>query len=142
MAGMQQMYNAIRSTGATNLVFVDGLAYSNEPPPLQYLVKGTNVVYAAHDYGQSDLPGWQALSYTQPVMITELTNPSDGSFTQAVIDWAEKNNIGWIAYEWNSDTAANPSTVQYGFLSDLLNFNPAPDGVPVKNGLKKNAPSL
>lgn len=64
IAGMQQMYNAIRSTGATNLVFVTGetLGPNNTPGDpydsikvaLRDPVAGYNIVYATHIYNGSN----------------------------------------------------------------------------------------
>ncbi len=47
-AGMQQLYDAVRATGATNLVFISGDDWANSPPT--QLVNGANIVYAAHYY--------------------------------------------------------------------------------------------
>jgi hypothetical protein len=47
-AGMQQLYDGVRSTGAQNLVFVSGYGWASNPPTT--LVSGNNIVYAAHVY--------------------------------------------------------------------------------------------
>lgn len=62
-AGMQQMYNAIRSTGASNLVFVTGETlgpdgntadpYDSLKVALRDPVAGYNIVYATHIYDGS-----------------------------------------------------------------------------------------
>src|SRR5207248_10211570 len=89
-AGMQQMYDAVRSTGAQNLVLVTGNGWGNVPPDSEDLLGGNNIVYAAHYYtcptkpppalnckldpfdpapsGQR-LDRWTPLSLQQPVMV-------------------------------------------------------------------------
>jgi hypothetical protein len=47
-AGMQQLYDSVRGTGATNLVFIGGMGYSSNPPAV--VVTGNNIVYGAHVY--------------------------------------------------------------------------------------------
>ena len=59
-AGMQEMYNAIRATGATNLVIVDGQDWANRTPPALISspasathatdYPATNIVYNVHYY--------------------------------------------------------------------------------------------
>ncbi len=47
-AGMQQLYDAVRAAGSTNLTFISGLDWANTPPTT--LVTGPNIVYAVHYY--------------------------------------------------------------------------------------------
>src|SRR6202007_1436295 len=115
-AGMQQMYNAVRSTGAQNLVFVSGNSWADLPPSSAYLLTGYNIVYATHLYtcpkdppptgkcatdpynpappGQR-LDLWTPLSLTVPVVITEFGWPDEnsGTFNQNVIAWAESHTM-------------------------------------------------
>jgi hypothetical protein len=153
-AGMQQMYNAIRGTGAGNLVFVSGNAWGNAPPPNDALLSGYNIVYAAHYYTCPNYPpplgdcssnpydpappgqrldAWTPLSLTQPVVVTEFGWPdhNDATYNQRVIDWAESRSVGWVAFMWNPDT-------RFGLITNLTTFGPTPAGIPVKNGVALN----
>lgn len=47
-AGMQQLYNTIRKTGAQNLVFVSGISWASVAPRSD--VAGYNIVYGEHVY--------------------------------------------------------------------------------------------
>jgi hypothetical protein len=122
--GMQQLYDAVRSTGATNLVLVDGAAYASDlQVALRRPITGTNIVYAGHayceQYGGSverrpECAGG-ALSPTladrmdpviakYPVMLTEFGKhdgtDSAGVYNAAVIAYATSRHIGWTAYQW------------------------------------------
>lgn len=156
-AGMQQMYDAVRSTGARNLVLVSGNGWSNTPPPNDALLSGYNIVYAAHYYtcptepppslncrldpldpappGQR-LDAWTPLSATQPVAVTEFgwPDPKQGLYNQRVIAWAESRGASWMAFTWGQETKYNP----FGLVTDYSTWNPTGSGVPVMNGLALN----
>lgn len=137
-AGMQQMYDAIRGTGAQNLVFVSGNKWATVPPPSTSLLYGYNIVYAAHAYTTTTPPSqlldpWTVLSLQQPMAVTEFGwhDNSDGTFNANVIAWAEAHNVSWLAFIWN----AGP---QYALVTDLYTFQATPAGIPVKNALALN----
>src|ERR1035437_10119353 len=46
--GIQQLYDAVRATGARNLVLVSGNNWTNTPPAT--LVRGSNIAYEVHGY--------------------------------------------------------------------------------------------
>jgi aryl-phospho-beta-D-glucosidase BglC (GH1 family) len=155
-AGMQQLYDAVRGSGARNLVFVSGNNWATSPPPGTALVAGYNIVYAAHYYtcpGIQTPPGcttsdpynpappgqrldaWSPLATTQPMMATEFgwPDPGNGTYTQNAINWAEARGIGWTAFEWGYGSAG--SNAAFGFLADQSVFEPAASGMPVLAGL-------
>lgn len=138
-AGMQQLYNSVRSSGAQNLVFVGGLGWAATPPT--QLVKGSNVVYADHVYtGQAstvvsaNMSLWTPLSATEPVVVTEFGNQSDpgqGTYNAAVIAFVRQQGWGWSAWAFVGgggwfDVAA--------FLTDGT-AEPIRVGIPVLLGL-------
>jgi hypothetical protein len=149
-AGMQQLLDAVRSTGATNLVTVSGNGWAADPSPIvtQGGLQGTNVVYAAHDYTcshvneplclanpankQQDLtPLWSDVAQQYPVIISEFgwPDPHDGSFNASVIHFAESHTPkwGWIAFAWNGTKDNN-----FILLHDLSTYAPSESGAPVK----------
>lgn len=116
-AGMQQLYDAVRSTGAQNLVFISGNSWANTVP--QTLVSGYDIVYAAHVYtcpGQPPpscktpdpydpsriLDNWVPIAASEPVSVTEFgwPSPSSGTFNGNVISFAAAHNWGWTAWAW------------------------------------------
>ena len=72
-AGMQQMYNAVRSTGATNLVFVTGIDWGNAFPASGPL-SGTNIVYSVHSYS---CPGNPPPQLHEPGAVRRLVLPAE-----------------------------------------------------------------
>jgi hypothetical protein len=87
--GMQQLYNAVRGTGATNLVILGGIHYAYDlsgvsSHPIQ---NGSNILYATHPYSESDKQpsdwyrAFGSLAATAPVIATEFGNQQTGSPT-------------------------------------------------------------
>jgi hypothetical protein len=138
--GMQQLYNTVRSTGATNLVVVDGQNYSiNIDVALRNPVDGYGIVYAPHLYNNATgllpvnidsliLP--VAASY--PVVITEFgTTSGPGTYNASVINYAESHGLGWAAWLWWQAPA------DYALLQSLWTYEPSPAGQPVRAALWK-----
>jgi len=145
-AGMQQLYDSVRSTGAQNLVFVSGNNYANSVPAM--LVSGTNIVYGAHVYtcpnsappSCSDpnpydpspiLDNWVGVSSSVPVMVTEFGWPSqyDGTYAAAVIAFAKAHGWGWSVFDWQQLQYATVWDVTDAWLSDGT-AEPSPSGMP------------
>lgn len=139
-AGMQQLYNAVRGTGATNLVVVSGLDFADHPPT--QLVQGVNIAYGAHAYQCENGPPpqcktprpfdasvplghWVTFAKTNPVIVTEFGWPAnnDGTYNANVIDYAEAHGWGWSGFAWDGGT---------GGLFDLVDAHPASDGTTIE----------
>lgn len=60
-AGYQQLYNAVRGTGAQNICIVGGLDYAYDLSFVSpsFKVNGTNIVYCSHPYDAKGQPGYQ-----------------------------------------------------------------------------------
>ena len=157
-AGMQQLYDTVRGTGAQNLVFVSGNWWGNDPPPAGDTVNGTDVVYAAHAYTcpqapppqctdpnptavPSFLTAWASFIAAYPVVVTEFGWPDPGgsAYNQNVINWAESVGVGWTAYAWSRGGAYGTTTPHFGLLADSTNFEPEASGMPVLAGLVRNS---
>jgi hypothetical protein len=145
-AGMQQMYDAVRSTGANNLVIVTGNDWGNRLPDVR--VTGTNIVYGTHIYTcpispekcSSDgmnpthvLRRWVSASATVPVAVTEFGWPaqSDGRYSSSVIGFARANHWGWVAFAWDGRTDSGFSLV----ATQTPAYEPTPSGMPVLGAL-------
>jgi len=151
-AGMQDLYDAVRSTGATNLVTISANGFGGNPSAILDgdAVTGTNIVYGAHIYTCSAPnqwctstpsnqtaeinPLWTSVAARYPVMVTEFGWPdqSSGVYNDSVIRAAQAQNPpwGWIAYAWNGRT-----TDVFGLVADLTTYEPTPSGAPVKAAL-------
>jgi hypothetical protein len=147
-AGMQQLYDAVRSTGATNLVFVSGLNWANTPPT--QLVQGTNIVYAVHAYTcpvpwayppQCTTPDaydpsrildrWLPLAQNQPVAVTEFgwPTPFDETYMANVVAFAQGEGWGWSAFAWSDNTTSAWTLLAQDPSAGV--FEPSPSGMPI-----------
>jgi hypothetical protein len=141
--GMQAMYNAVRSTGAQNLVFVTGQVWGNNFPPL---ISGFNIVYSVHAYtcpgspppkctntnpydGSQFLKNWVTPGKTHPVFVGEFGWPQDGSgrYNGSVIAFAEQQHWGWSDFTWGNNTRSRFTLIREGAGTA---YEPAPSGMP------------
>jgi hypothetical protein len=140
-AGMQQMYDAVRSSGATNLVFVSGLdwAYSISAE-LTAPLDGYGIVLAPHVYYGDRCSGvpptldqdWLPAAAQHPVVITEFGSPcATSTYNAAVIAYAEAHGLGWAAYLW----ADHANGGEYGLLNSFSDYTPDAQGQPVQAAL-------
>jgi endoglucanase len=122
VAGMQQLYDAIRSTGANNLIIVGGLDFAYDLRGLpEYAIDGHNVLYATHPYrpyptkAPSEWPTyWGFLADTNAIIITEFGDISGScaaDFNAAVIDYAEAHAVSWIGWAWYPAACSFPSLI-------------------------------
>ena len=147
--GMQDLYYAVRGTGAPNLVVVSGNNWANTLPTIR--VSGTDVVYGVHAYTcpaavdgscapnaydpGSILSSWVAPAKEVPVAVTEFGWPSSGSgrYVQNVIAFAHAQGWGWIAFAWDGTTSGT-----FSLLSTAgpgASYQPTPSGMPVLDSL-------
>jgi hypothetical protein len=149
--GMQTMYDAVRATGAMNLVIASGNSWGNNFPSLP--LTGFNIAYGVHAYTCPTAPGakdcradslnpasvfdsWVQPSKTFPVVVSEFGWPSkaDGRYVRNVIAQAESHGWGWLAFAWDGSTEG-----KFDLLADVNGtYQPSPSGMPVLQGLGKN----
>jgi endoglucanase len=129
-AGMQQLYEAVRSVGARNLVLVNGVhwGYSLQGVP-QYRLNGYNIIYGTHPYDWADKQPDQFdkefgfLAATDPVMISEfgsytcaanpLANTLGPEYNRRVMDYADAKGMSWVAWAyWTPPTVAGQTAAQ------------------------------
>ena len=80
--GMQQLNDAVRATGARNLVLVSGNNWANTPPTT--LVRGSNIAYEVH-------------GYTCPHSPSPNCDSSD-PYRRNASTFAQAHGWGWIAW--------------------------------------------
>jgi len=114
VAGMQQLYDAVRGTGANNIVIAGGLDWAYDLSgvgPTSSFVHGFNVMYATHPYLTSgdSASGWEGsfghLVTTDfaPVIATEF---GDGRVPSCTGDWDQQliaflgQKASWTAWAW------------------------------------------
>jgi aryl-phospho-beta-D-glucosidase BglC (GH1 family) len=113
-AGMQQLYDAVRATGAENLVIAGGVNWAFDLSGVaSHPIVGHNIMYASHPYKNNDSQaqwptafGYLAAQNIAPVIITEFgdnrSNTCTGDWDQALITYAAGANlqISWTAWAW------------------------------------------
>jgi endoglucanase len=128
-AGMQQMLNAIRATGATNVILTSTLAYSSsmggwlEYHPIDTL-SPSQVGAVWHAYPNSggsslvdcigtastcspaDFASVQSIiAAGYPVVITEFGDSPGGTtapLSATLLPWADANGVNYMAWTWNA----------------------------------------
>jgi len=117
--GMQQLYNAVRATGADNLVFIGGLDYAFDLSGVPaHRVQGYNIVYASHPYDYANKQpahwekAWGFLAATDPVALTEFGsfNCQTSYYTQ-LLQMADAKKVSWTAWAWYPGGCGFPSVI-------------------------------
>jgi len=118
--GMQDLYNAVRGTGAENLVFIGGIdwAYDLSGVP-GHLVNGHNIVYVTHPYNQGGKQpndwdsGFGFLTASYPVMATEFgdTTGCGTSYYSTLIPYMDSHHMSWSGWAWYVSGCGFPSVI-------------------------------
>ena len=137
--GMQALVNAVRSTGAKNIIIAGGLDYAYD---LTGILKGyalndqngNGIMYATHFYNWHK--GWakhfMAIAEKYPVIVGETgadikkmnfipAEAQDDPYTWVpdMLGFVQKNHLNWTG--WSFYTSATPS-----MLLDMNNYTPTP----------------
>jgi endoglucanase len=120
VAGMQQLYDAVRGVGAPNLVIIGGTNWAFDLSGVpSNRITGTNIVYATHPYdfaGKNTPTDWDTgfgnISQTDPVLMTEFGNYncSPNIYTD-LIAYAKTRNIGWTGWAWYPGGCGFPALI-------------------------------
>ena len=118
-AGMQALVNAVRATGANNLVLVGGMNWGYDLSQLNtYALSGSNIVYDTHPYPYSGkMPAnWDAsfgnLSATYPMISTENGEYDCAStYVSQLYDYLDAHQISWVAWSWYAQPSGSHSNV-------------------------------
>ncbi|HET9656184.1 MAG TPA: cellulose binding domain-containing protein [Kineosporiaceae bacterium] len=123
VAGFQLLVDAVRKTGATNVILVGGLAYSNDLGEwLTYRPKDplNNLAAFAHIYNFntcSTSTCWDStfgkVAEQVPLTISEIGENTCGhSFVDKLYNWADTKGIGYLGWAWNTwDCSSGPSLI-------------------------------
>jgi endoglucanase len=159
--GMKALYDAVRGTGATNLVLIGGTNWASQWPTTAPLASTSNVVYAVHAYNcdhPSACTNGTGISWlldpfvtpgkTSPIMVSEFGWPSAGApqawaFNSNVIKEAEANGWSWSAWDWDRDGTCAAATwfnvISPGTCGPAGTYEPGVAGQPLLTGLAKNS---
>ena len=140
VVGMQELYDAVRSTGAENLVLVGGLDYAYDLSGVPaHRVEGYNIVYVTHPYDfNTKQPAswdedWGFLADTDPIFVTEFGSfDCNPSYSQQLISYAEQRGLSWSAWAWYPGGCGFPA------LIEDWSGTPSATGQVVKTALEAN----
>jgi hypothetical protein len=117
-AGLQMLYDAVRATGATNVVAVAGLDWGYDLSGVLrgYAVKGSNLIYETHPYQEKK--NWDKCfgetSWKYPVYMGEWgfgkRNTNGLGYAQNLMQYAQKHKLHWTA--WDLHTTAGPPLIK------------------------------
>jgi endoglucanase len=138
VAGMQQMINAVRGTGANNVLMLGGEEYSNDLTGwLQYEPADPdhNLVASWHSYNFNTC-GSQSCWTSQvapviasvPVVAGEIgENDCAGTYINPLTTWLESENTSFLAWAWNADfnCSSGPGLVTDYVPGDPTNYGAA-----------------
>ena len=122
-AGMQQLYQAVRATGARNIVLAGGLNWAGDLTGLPtWQLDGYNIAYTVHSYfgGQGDadpVPLWRVrfgfAAARYPLVATEFgTYNCTATYEQNFIAYANQIGMGWTAWAWYPGGCGFPSLIE------------------------------
>jgi endoglucanase len=113
VAGFQSLVNAVRATGATNVIMIGGLAYSNDLT--QWLAFKpsdplNNLAAFAHIYNFNTCSNTSCydsqlapVAAQVPLNLTEIgENDCGHSFIDTLMNWADTKGIGYLGWTWNT----------------------------------------
>jgi endoglucanase len=114
VAGMQQMVNAVRSTGANNVIMLGGEEYANDLTDwLQYEPTDPDhdLVASWHSYNFNTCDTqscWTSevapVAASVPVVAGEIgENDCAGTYIDPLTTWLKSENISFLAWAWNAD---------------------------------------
>jgi endoglucanase len=147
VAGMQDLVDAVRATGATNMLMISGLEWTNHLQDwLTYKPNDplNNIAASWHAYSFNACATeacWDSqiapLAQQVPVVLGEFGQDNCAfDYMQRLVDWADAHDMGYLAWTWNpwgcttgavliKDWAGTPEPgVGEGFKAHLLTASP------------------
>jgi len=145
VAGFQSLVNAVRATGATNVIMVGGLTWSNNIAQwLTYKPSDplNNLMAFAHVYNFNACIStscwnseWAPVAASVPLTISEIgENTCAHSFIDQVMSWADSHGVGYLGWTWNTwpctsgpalitDYNGTPTAFGQGFRDHLISVS-------------------
>ncbi|MGC9664982.1 cellulose binding domain-containing protein [Planosporangium sp. 12N6] len=123
VAGFQRLVDTVRATGATNVIMIGGLAYSNDLTQwLQYKPTDSrnNLAAFAHIYNFNSCANtscWDSqlgpVAAQVPLTLTEIgENDCAHSFIDTLMNWADAHSVGYLGWTWNTwNCSSGPSLI-------------------------------
>ena len=157
--GMQALYEEVRATGATNLVFVGGLYYAHRPEVMVNApLDASGLVASVHMYclGCAEIPSAEQTQFIDgerrgepdglgvgdryPTVITEFGTDEwwDGADNRRYLEYFSSKGFGWSVWTW-AGGGLGTGRSKYGILAEPTQASaaraPGPAGVPIWQAL-------
>jgi hypothetical protein len=142
VAGMQQLVNAVRATGATNVLMAGGLAWASDLT--QWLANKPsdplgNLAASVHTYNFSGCNAsscWtsslQSVAAQVPLITGEMgENDCAHGYIDSYMAWADAQGVSYLGWAWNSDFACTSGP---GLITDYTG-TPTAFGTGLKSHL-------
>lgn len=166
VAGMQTLVNTVRATGATNIITLGGLAFSNDltgwlankPTDPQ-----NNLAASVHIYNFnacSNTSCWDSqiapVAAQVPVLAGEIgENDCASGFITTLMNWFDQHSTGYLGWTWTvancsstpsliNDYTGTPTNFGAGLRSHLLslgNMTPTPGTTPTATPTRGTTPT-
>ncbi|WP_051367171.1 cellulose binding domain-containing protein [Hamadaea tsunoensis] len=123
VAGFQTLVNSVRATGATNVIMLGGLAYSNDLTQwLAYKPTDStgNLMAFAHIYNFNTCSNTSCydsqlapVAASVPLTLSEIgENDCSHGFVDTLMNWADGKGVGYLGWTWNNwDCSSGPSLI-------------------------------
>ncbi|GII21417.1 cellulose binding domain-containing protein [Planosporangium mesophilum] len=123
VAGFQSLVTTVRATGATNVIMIGGLAYSNDLTQwLQYKPADplNNLSAFAHIYNFNSCANTSCfdsqlapVAAQVPLSLTEIgENDCAHGFIDTLMNWADSHGVGYLGWTWNTwNCSSGPSLI-------------------------------
>ncbi len=141
VAGMQTLVNAVRNTGATNVIMLGGLAYANNLTG--WLANkpndpANNLAASFHIYNFNACDTISCLNSQiapvaaqVPVIAGEMgENDCAHGFIDSIMPWFDSHNIGYLGWTWTTASCSNSPALISNYNGTPTNF-----GVGLQNHL-------
>ena len=141
VAGMQSMVDAVRRTGATNVLMLGGLAYANDlsqwlayrPADPQHNLIAAWHVYNFNSCNNAGCYDSQVAPVAQqvPLVAGEIgENDCAHAFIDGLMGWLDAHNAGYVGWAWNTQGCASFPSLISDYSGTPTNF-----GLGLKNHL-------
>jgi len=124
VAGMQSLVDAVRNTGATNILTLGGLQWSDS--------LGSWMQYKPNDTLDQTIPSWHTYNFNKcvntqcwdsdiaplaakiPIIVTEFgENDCSGKYIDPLLTWMDSHELHYIAWTWNTwDCSSGPALIK------------------------------
>jgi endoglucanase len=126
--GMQALVNAVRGTGAGNIVIIGGVRWGFDISQIaKFPITGKDIVYSSHPYPYGDKgpntwdQAFGTISASYPVISTESGQyDCKTDFMSKLLTYFDAHDIGWVSWAWVSVNGG------CGYPQLITNYNGTP----------------